>query len=160
MSFTTDKNDPDLGHGWDEEPTEQNKKYLILSEEERAKGFIRPVRTSYVHIGSITNTRGGTIEPLSEEDKSSYGVNNNYVAFLRYPESEWPVVGRALTQEQVDNIDKRVGGCYTITTMSLPLAETYARDPKFYGSTYCTGCRMHRPVEEFVWLNTDETVGS
>jgi len=27
----------------------QQKGYIILSEEERAKGFVRPVRTSYVH---------------------------------------------------------------------------------------------------------------
>lgn len=26
------------------------------------------------------------------------------------------------------------------------LAETYAREPGFYGSTYCCSCRMHRPV--------------
>ncbi|MGN6693881.1 MAG: hypothetical protein ACTHN0_06855 [Aquihabitans sp.] len=44
--------------------------------------------------------------------------------------------------------------------MSLALAETYARDPKFYGATYCVGCHMHRPVAEFTWDGTTEVVGS
>lgn len=50
--------------------------------------------------------------------------------------------------------------CGVITTMSLPLAETYARDPKFYGATYCVGCHQHLPVAEFVWDGTSEVVGS
>lgn len=43
-------------------------------------------------------------------------------------------------------------GCGAVTTMSLAIAETYARDPKFYGATYCTGCRMHKDVAEFEWV--------
>lgn len=50
--------------------------------------------------------------------------------------------------------------CGARTTMSQGIAETYARDPHFYGSTYCAHCRMHRPVEEFVWDGTDQVVGS
>lgn len=36
--------------------TGMQKGYVVLSEEERAKGFVRPVRTSYKHLtcGSIT----------------------------------------------------------------------------------------------------------
>jgi hypothetical protein len=49
--------------------------------------------------------------------------------------------------------------CGNKTYMGLDLAETYARDPKFYGSTYCASCNMHRPVEEFKWLD-GERVGS
>jgi len=41
--------------------------------------------------------------------------------------------------------------CGETTTMSRSIAETYARDPWFYGSTYCIVCRMHRPLSEFVW---------
>lgn len=44
--------------------------------------------------------------------------------------------------------------CGVATTMSLAIAETYARDPHFYGSTYCVGCRKHLPVGvdgEFIW---------
>ena len=40
------------------------------------------------------------------------------------------------------------------------LVETYARNPGFYGATYCIGCGMHLPVEEFVWEGTEERVGS
>lgn len=47
MGLTTDRNDPDLGRG--PGGTGMNKKYLVLSDEELAQGFIRPVRLSYVH---------------------------------------------------------------------------------------------------------------
>jgi hypothetical protein len=98
---TTDPSDPRLTHGPDAEPVEQASVYLVLSDEERAKGFVRPLRTSYVH-----------------------------------------------------------DLCGKVTTMATPIAETYARDPKFYGGTYCTTCRMHKPVSEFVWQGTTEAVGS
>jgi hypothetical protein len=96
MALTTDPNDPELGYGSDDSPVPMNEKYLVLSDEERAKGFVRPVRRAYVHTG----------------------------------------------------------GCGAVTTMSQTIAETYARDPSFYGSTYCTGCDKHRPVGadgEFQW---------
>lgn len=101
MSITTDPNDPELGYGADSSTVPQNKKYLVLSEEERAKGFIRPVRTAYIHKT-----------------------------------------------------------CGTVTKMGIALSETYARNPKFYGATYCCVCQMHRPVGEFIWDGTNETVGS
>jgi hypothetical protein len=50
--------------------------------------------------------------------------------------------------------------------MGQALAETYARDPRFYGATYCVSCGMHRPVGEhgeFVWLDgivPDDKVGT
>lgn len=101
MSTTTDPNDPDLTRGVDDTPTQQAKKYLVLSEEERAKGFVRPVRRSYRH-----------------------------------------------------------SHCGVVTTMSQSIAETYARDPKFYGATYCCACRMHKPVSEFTWIDDNTEVGS
>ncbi len=103
MSLTNDPKDPRLGHGSDDEPRPQNETYLVLSEEERAKGFVRPVRQSYKH---------------------------------------------------------NVPNCGAITTMGLALSETYARDPKFYGATYCVACMMHRPVAEFTWEPDGEVVGS
>lgn len=33
--------------------------------------------------------------------------------------------------------------CGAVTTMALPLAETYARDPNFYGGTFCVHCGAH-----------------
>jgi len=106
--ITDDPNDPRLTHGADEEPVDQAEAYLVLSDEERKQGFIRPVRKSYLHLP-----------------------------------------------------------CGAQTTMALPIAETYARDPRFYGATYCCGCRKHLPVGpdgEFVWIEngrtTDLKVGS
>ena len=53
--------------------------------------------------------------------------------------------------------------CGTITSMSDDIAETYARDPGFYGSTFCVHCRGHFRVGEtgeFVWSGTNEKVGA
>ena len=47
--------------------------------------------------------------------------------------------------------------------MSLSIAETYARNPFFYSGTFCSTCRVHRPIGdagEFVWDGTDERVGT
>lgn len=49
MSLTNDPKDPRLGRGVDSEPVPQNAAYLVLSEAERAKGFVRPLRRAYVH---------------------------------------------------------------------------------------------------------------
>lgn len=108
MGVTSDPNDPRLGRGVDDEPIAQHDVYLVLSDDERAKGFMRPYRDTYKHVD----------------------------------------------------------GCGAITTMGRPIAETYARQPAFYGATYCVGCRMHKPVAEFRWLDqqtgqvTDQAVGS
>jgi len=50
--------------------------------------------------------------------------------------------------------------CQATTTMSRPLSETYARDPSFYGSTFCVSCRAHFPVSQFRWMLDDKIVGS
>jgi hypothetical protein len=73
-----------------------------------------------------------------------------------YPESESPICGKFWTQKELD----ARGGCGAVTTMGLELCETYARDPKFYGSTYCTTCGKHLRVEEFVWVEDGAVVGS
>lgn len=56
MGLTTDPTDPRLGHGVDSEPIPQHEVYLVLSEEERGKGFVRPLRRSYIHdaCGTVT----------------------------------------------------------------------------------------------------------
>jgi hypothetical protein len=97
MSTTSDRNDPRLTHGADDEPVEMAEAYLVLSDAERAKGFVRPVRSSYRHET-----------------------------------------------------------CGAVTVMGIGIAETYARQPDFYGATFCVRCSMHRPVGpdgEFVWLD-------
>jgi hypothetical protein len=82
-------------------PSGQQKGYVVLSAEERSKGFVRPVRRTYRH-------------------KS----------------------------------------CNTTTTMGLALAETYARDPHFYGGTFCCNCAAHFPLDQFVWEGTEELLGT
>ncbi|MNT85315.1 hypothetical protein D3C72_2254710 [compost metagenome] len=74
--------------------------------------------------------------------------------FEAYPESERPLSGRFWTAAQLK------AGCGTVTTMGRALSETYARDPKFYGGTFCCYCNAHFPVGEFKWDGTDEVVGS
>lgn len=67
----------------------------MLSDEERAKGFVRPYRDSYLHTK-----------------------------------------------------------CGVVTRMARAIAETYARQPTFYGATFCVKCQTHLPVGEhgeFIW---------
>lgn len=123
MSLTTDRNDPRLGYGVDEEAKGMNKAYLVLSDEERAKGFVRPVRTSYIHQFMLDGSDVPTV-----------------------------VVSR-----------QGMGGCGAVTRMNIAIAETYARNPHFYGATYCVGCHKHLPVGEngeFYWDGTNEKVGT
>lgn len=102
MGLTSDPKDPRLTHyTGPEDPAPQAEVYLVLSEEERAKGFVRPLRRSYTHTT-----------------------------------------------------------CGASTHMGLALCETYARDPKFYGATFCCQCSAHFPVRDFTWDEDGEVVGS
>jgi len=67
--LTTDNNDPELRVT---EPDGQYKKYLVLSDEERSKGFIQPVRRSYVHkiCGGLTT--------MGKELSETYAKNPNF----------------------------------------------------------------------------------
>ncbi len=95
----------------------QQQGYLVLTEAERAQGFVRPVRNAYTHRGKLVSKDGWT------------GAN-------------------------------RSGGCGVDTTMAREIAETFARDPDFYSGTFCAGCKTHLPLDEFVWKDTDEELGS
>lgn len=59
--ITTDPQDPRLQQ---KEDGKQNEVYLVLSEEERAKGFVRPYRDTYVHTVCGTATKMG--RPIAE----------------------------------------------------------------------------------------------
>ena len=63
MSLTTNRNHPDINKPRGK--NQQNEAYLILSEEERSKGFIRPVRNRYVHIGRFIKFEEGIIRGVS-----------------------------------------------------------------------------------------------
>lgn len=53
--------------------------------------------------------------------------------------------------------------CNRITSMPEAIAETYARNPDYYGQTFCCDCRGYYPVGlcgEFQWLDDGSKVGS
>lgn len=123
--------------------------YIVLCEDERKKGFIRPYRDSYKHVGERPKH---PLSDLTDEEKERY-KNFGYVSYEAYPEGE-SVMGRYWTEKQINS------GCGTVTTMGRALAETYAREPKFYGVTYCCTCGTHYPVAEFIWTADGEQLGS
>lgn len=162
MSLTTDPNAPCLntpkGEG------QQNKCYLILSEEERAKGFVRPYRDTYVHVGKdVKSWWKGIHHMITEEERKEEGMEK-YVAVMTVLTNKDGSFkgGTYVTKEELDawKSGKRIGGCGAETRMVKQIAETYAVDPNFYGSTWCMGCQKHIHVNEFVWKGTNETVGS
>jgi hypothetical protein len=150
MTTTTDPNDPRLKREMTEGPEKQNDVYLVLSEEERARGFVRPLRFSYQHVGERPTY---PIRPLNEEEQERF-AGLNYIGFEAYPDELSPLAGRYWKRRQLHS------GCGAVTTVAPAIAETYARDPHFYGATYCTGCHKHLPVSEFVWTDDGEQVGS
>lgn len=162
MGLTTDPDDPELGRGPGGEGL--NKKYLVLSEEERAKGFVRPVRRGYMHVGrALCGKPNGDLY----EKRLLWGtLREDVAAFVcsGLPGhdgecSSWlPVTAKELDQVEREG---KVGGCGTVTWMAQAIAETYARQPTFYGATYCCGCKTHLPVGahgEFVWMDRSEPI--
>ena len=134
--------------------TGQHKDYWILSKEERAKGFVRPVRTSYRHVGTAPKH---PLRDLTDEEKELY-AGEGFAKYEEYPQSERPKMGKFWAQGDLDN-----RGCGAVTKMSLAIAETYARKPSFYGATFCVGCGEHLSVGEdgeFVWIDGGSTGGS
>lgn len=131
----------------DKLPDGQLADHYVLCESERAKGFVEPVRDAYLHVG----TPGPTypLRDLTNEERERYGAD--VVKYEPYPESERPALGRIWTQADLDKVGK---GCGCRTTMPQSIAETYAREPGYYGSTFCCGCGAYFPVGargEFVW---------
>ena len=67
--LTTDKQHPDLntpkGEG------KQNKAYLVLSEEEIAEGFVRPVRNRYIHIGRNVKSHWKAIHRMLDDKEKN-----------------------------------------------------------------------------------------
>lgn len=95
---------PEDGSHTEDRGDGQQRGYVVLTEDERRRGYVRPVRNKYVHQK-----------------------------------------------------------CGTVTVMGMALAQTYARDPKFYSGTYCVACGNHFPVGpegEFTWDGTTEKVGT
>ena len=161
MSLTTNRNDPGVNKPKGE--GQQNEAYLILSEEEIAKGFVRPVRNRYIHVGKSLQYYKGIHRMLTEEEKAE--CDKPYVAVMTVLEKEDGsfLGGAYVTQAEIDKwkANERVGGCGCKTIMAREIAETYARNPNFYGSTWCMCCKKHIDVNEFVWDDgSNEIVGS
>lgn len=74
MPTTSDPSDPRLSHGADTEPQAQAAAYLVLSDDELAKGFVRPLRRSYRHevCGAVT-TMGEPIAATYARSPGFYG---------------------------------------------------------------------------------------
>jgi hypothetical protein len=111
------------------------------------------------------NTPGGRPAPrfplrdlTAEELRYNEGQPEaeHFVKYEVYPElptGQSGARGRLWTQAELDSVGK---GCGAVTSMPRKIAETYAREPGFYGSTFCVRCGTYRPVGEdgeFVWLD-------
>lgn len=159
MGITDDPNNPCLKKI---QPDGQQACYLVLSEEERAKGFVRPVRRTYRHVGPVGPKY--PLRDLTAEEKDMWKDDPDpFVVFEEYPEElkAQGRTGRYWTQAQIDRVNK--GGCGTDTSMGQAIAETYSRNPNFYGKTYCSFCRAHYPVGsdgEFIWIDDGTRVGT
>ena len=155
MSTTSDRSDPRLTHGTDAGPVPQAEVYLVLSEAERARGFTRPLRRSYRHVGPPGPEH--ELRDLTDEERERY-ADAGYVKFEEYWSGE-AHGGMFWTQERLDGIGK---GCGAVTTMAPDIAESYARQPGMYGSTYCCTCMRHLFVGErgeFTWIEQDGSDG-
>lgn len=135
--------------------TGQHDGYIILCPDERKKGFVRPYRDAYEHVGrSIC----GKIVDVGVTVLGGCRVCDEPHGH----EGECGDVFRTVAQdEQVKLLARhRIGGCGATTSMGQALSETYARQPSFYGATFCVGCNRHLPVAEFVWTADGQQVGS
>ncbi len=158
--LTDDPKDSRLKEGQKNE-TGQHEIYLVLSEEERAKGFVRPYRDAYIHVGRKLHYHA--IREVFDKPQKSEHTDKMYAAIMDVIGADETVIGGAyVTQEELDawKEGKLIGGCGAVTSMGRALSETYARNPSFYGATFCTQCNKHLPVGEFVWQGTNEKVGS
>lgn len=129
------------------------KGYVVLAPEERAKGFVRPYRDAYRHIGRVVCGKLNLID----------GVNHICVLKPDH-EGQCRQLVEAGDEAQIERAyqHNHLGGCDRVTTMSRALAETYARDPSYYTGTYCSTCGGHFPVGadgEFTWYEMDGTEG-
>ena len=77
----------------------QQKAYVVLSEDERAKGFVRPVRLTYVHkTCNTTTSMGQAIAETYARDPSFYSGTFCVNCGTHFPLNEFTWVG---TDEQV-----------------------------------------------------------
>lgn len=72
--LTTDRDNPELNRSTNEDGTGMNSVYLVLSNEELAKGFVRPYRDSYSHDNcGKTTTMGWKLSETYAANPKFYG---------------------------------------------------------------------------------------
>lgn len=139
--------------------TGQHDGYIVLCPDERAKGFVRPYRDAYKHVGR--SVCGQIIGQPLHADFALGGPRRICDEPFGH---EGPCEGSFRTVAQAEHAvllqSHRLGGCGAVTSMGRALSETYARDPTFYGATFCCQCNRHLPVAEFVWTADGQRVGS
>lgn len=135
--------------------TGQHEAYIVLCPDERAKGFVRPYRDSYKHVGRSVCGKPRQLEgdarPLPVVCTDDVNHEGECTVWA-------PVDSEAALMKARDR--HVLGGCGSVTSMGRALSETYARNPKFYGATFCVTCNRHLPVAEFVWTADGQRVGS
>jgi hypothetical protein len=137
---------PDRSHVTIDPATGMQRGYIVLTPEERAKGFVKPVRRSYRH-----NTRTVCAKLQGADPLHRIG-GTRHVCTL--PQNHEGPCGawRFVTQPEHAKLDhEHRMDCGGVTTMGTALAETYARDPHFYSGTFCARCKAHFPLAEFTW---------
>lgn len=143
----------------DKRPDGQYADHYVLCAEDRAKGYVEPLRMDYIHVG----TPGPTFDllDLTDEQKEMLG-ETDWIKFEPYPEGhKGSARGQYWSQADLDKVGK---GCGQVTSMPRACAETYAAQPGYYGSTFCCGCGDYFPVGErgeFIWNDgTKQRVGT
>ena len=101
---------------------------------------------------TICTTSGKPIDEQTREINPATGMQNDYLVLC--PDER----AKGFVRPYRDSYKHLT--CGTVTTMGTALSETYARDPTFYGGTYCCFCKTHYPVAEFIWTADGEKVGS
>lgn len=136
------------------EATGQHKGYIVLCPDERAKGFVRPYRDAYKHVGRQVERCEATFQEPTDE--------NPHQCTLAYPHDgeDHQFDALMILNGPIKFMPGRKGGCDTVTTMGRALSETYARQPTFYSHTFCVRCNRHPPVDEFTWTADGQVVGS
>jgi len=138
--------------------------FLIVQEALRQSGAVQHVTKKPapdvapppVDRSQQTTLHGTPVDELREKQAAQpTGMHDDYIVLTAAERAKGFVrpVRRSYKHEK----------CGAVTTMGRELAETYARDPKFYNATYCCKCGAHFPVGadgEFVWVDGGSKVGT
>jgi hypothetical protein len=100
----------------------------------------------------MCTTSGEPVEKVRAEQTNETGQHSGYIVLC--PDERAKGFVRPYRDEY------KHAACGSVTTMGRALSETYARDPSFYGATFCVRCNRHLPVAEFVWTLDGQQVGS